>query len=50
VDGVYWHPLSADADMLVNKKIFPLADSVTRIQEQLDTIIQTGAVPLMTFT
>lgn len=50
VDGVFWHPLSAEADMLVNNKIFPLADSVTRIREQLDIIAQTGTVPLMTFT
>jgi MoaA/NifB/PqqE/SkfB family radical SAM enzyme len=50
LDGVFWHPLSTDADMQVNKKIFPLADSVTRIQEQLDVMAQTGSVPLMTFT
>jgi len=50
VDGVFWHPLSADADMLVSNKIFPLADSVTRINEQLETIAQTGLAPLMTFT
>ncbi len=50
LDGVFWHPLSTDADMQVNKKIFPLVDSVTRIKEQLDTIAQSGTVPLMTFT
>ena len=50
VDGVFWHPLSADADMLVSNKIFPLADSVHRINEQLETIAQTGLAPLMTFT
>ena len=25
LDGVFWHPLSTDADMQVSKKIFPLA-------------------------
>lgn len=50
VDGVFWHPLSADADMLVSHQIFPLADSVKRINEQLATIAQTGLAPLMTFT
>ena len=50
VDGVFWHPLSADADMLVSNKIFPLADSVNRINDQLETIAQTGLAPLMTFT
>ena len=50
VNGVYWHPLSADADMLVSNKIFPIADAVARIKEQLDTIARTGLAPLMTFT
>jgi len=50
VDGVFWHPLSADADMLVNREIFPLADSMAMINEQLETIVQTGLEPLMTFT
>jgi MoaA/NifB/PqqE/SkfB family radical SAM enzyme len=50
IDGVFWHPLSTDADMQVNKKIFPLAASVDRIQRQLDVMTHTGTVPLMTFT
>ncbi len=50
VDGVYWHPLSTDADMQISKKIFPLANSVERIQQQLDIIARTGAASLMTFT
>jgi sulfatase maturation enzyme AslB (radical SAM superfamily) len=50
IDGVFWHPLSTDADMQVSKKIFPLAASVDRIQHQLEVMTQTGAVPLMTFT
>jgi MoaA/NifB/PqqE/SkfB family radical SAM enzyme len=37
VDGVYWHPLASpsSADMLVQRKIFPLATAVSAIQEQL---------------
>ena len=50
IDGVFWHPLSTDADMQVSKKIFPLAASVDRIQRQLDVMAQTSTVPLMTFT
>jgi len=50
VDGVFWHPLSTDADMQVSKKIFPLAHSVGKVQEQLDEIARTGTVPLLTFT
>ena len=50
LDGVFWHPLSTDADMQVSKKIFPLAASVERVKEQLEAIALTGGVPLMTFT
>ena len=50
MDGIFWHPLSTDADMQVSKKIFPLATAVERVQRQLDEIARTGAAPLMTFT
>lgn len=50
LDGVFWHPLSTDADMQVSKKIFPLATAMERVQKQLDAISATGAAPLMTFT
>jgi MoaA/NifB/PqqE/SkfB family radical SAM enzyme len=50
LDGVFWHPLSTDADMQVSKKIFPLAAAYERVKQQLDAMARTGAVPLMTFT
>lgn len=50
LDGIFWHPLSTDADMQVSKKIFPLAAAKDRVQTQLDEIARTGTVPLLTFT
>jgi MoaA/NifB/PqqE/SkfB family radical SAM enzyme len=50
LDGVFWHPLSTDADMQVSKKIFPLASAYDRVKTQLDAMARTGGVPLMTFT
>jgi MoaA/NifB/PqqE/SkfB family radical SAM enzyme len=50
LDGVFWHPLSTDADMQVSKKIFPLATATRRVQTQLDEMARSGGVPLMTFT
>lgn len=50
VDGVFWHPLSDDADMLVSRELFPLAESVQRVQARLDALDRPGAVPLMRFT
>ena len=50
VDGVFWHPLSTDADMQVSRSLFPLAEAVEKIREHLTTISLTGQVSLMTFT
>jgi len=50
LDGVFWHPLSTDADMQVSRTLFPLAESVQKIHEQLNTISLTGKASLMTFT
>ena len=50
LDGVFWHPLSTDADMKVSRTLFPLSESVEKIREHLDTISLTGKVSLMTFT
>lgn len=33
--GVYWHPLSTDADLLVTTEIFPLAQAVCQIKAEL---------------
>ena len=49
LDGLFWHPLSTDADMQVGKKILPLASAVERIQQQLNAMAA-GGTPLMTFT
>jgi MoaA/NifB/PqqE/SkfB family radical SAM enzyme len=49
LDGVFWHPLATDADMLVSRTIFPLAAAVARIQEQLECIRCAGSVPLRRF-
>jgi sulfatase maturation enzyme AslB (radical SAM superfamily) len=50
LDGIFWHPLSTDADMQVNRQLFPLATAVERVQGQLDSLARTGTLPLMTFT
>jgi MoaA/NifB/PqqE/SkfB family radical SAM enzyme len=43
--GVYWHPLSTDADMQVSTNIFPLAEAVACIQEELDGIANGSSSP-----
>jgi MoaA/NifB/PqqE/SkfB family radical SAM enzyme len=48
--GVFWHPLSTDADMQVSKKPFPLRTAYERVQQQLAEMARTGSMPSMTFT
>jgi MoaA/NifB/PqqE/SkfB family radical SAM enzyme len=50
VDGVFWHPLSTDADLQINNKIFPLAAAVAQMRCVMDEIARTGTVPPITFT
>jgi MoaA/NifB/PqqE/SkfB family radical SAM enzyme len=44
VDGVFWHPLASPSstDMQVSQQIFPLAQAVACIQEQLDEMLCSG--------
>ncbi len=49
VDGIFWHPLSTDSDMLVMHQLFPLSAAVARVQGQLDALAQTGKLALVTF-
>lgn len=49
MDGIFWHPLSTDADMQVSKHLFPLDTAVKRVKDQLD-VLAAGGTPLMTFT
>ncbi len=31
-DGVYWHPVATNPDLLISPQIFPLRDAVERIK------------------
>jgi sulfatase maturation enzyme AslB (radical SAM superfamily) len=48
-NGVYWHPLSTDPDLLVSDQIFPLADAVCRIQAELQSLRSASQAKLNTF-
>jgi MoaA/NifB/PqqE/SkfB family radical SAM enzyme len=47
--GVYWHPLSTDADMLVSEQIFPLAEAVEKARLELQAIFQASQAEMNTF-
>lgn len=50
VDGIYWHPLTTEKEMLVSSKITPLSAAVQRVREQLAAHDRGENGPLKTFT
>jgi MoaA/NifB/PqqE/SkfB family radical SAM enzyme len=47
--GVYWHPLSTDADMLVSENIFPLVEAVEKARAELKAIHNASQAEMSTF-
>lgn len=45
VDGIYWHPLACEDDLLVSRRIFPFADAMTTLHEMFHALIANGALP-----
>jgi hypothetical protein len=48
-EGVYWHPLSTDPDLLVSTKIFPLSDALLRARSEFEEIALANAVEMQEF-
>lgn len=49
-EGVYWHPISTDEDMLVSKTIFPLSGVILHVQHNLSQLHQVVEEPAGVFT
>lgn len=50
IDGVFWHPLSTDADMQVAKHFLPLKPAVDTVQMAMDEMVRTGSMGRISFT
>ena len=50
VDGLYWHPLATDEDLLVTAKTFPLAEAVQKVIDRLQPNENRQGQPLKTYT
>jgi MoaA/NifB/PqqE/SkfB family radical SAM enzyme len=48
-NGVYWHPLSTEQDMLVRDEIFPLAEAIDQIKTELGELAETQTVEMEEF-
>jgi MoaA/NifB/PqqE/SkfB family radical SAM enzyme len=44
-EGVYWHPLALDADLLLTRRIFPLAAAWELLECRRRELLATGALP-----
>lgn len=45
VDGVYWHPLACEDDLLVTRRIFPFAAAMDRVHALYHAVLSSGALP-----
>jgi MoaA/NifB/PqqE/SkfB family radical SAM enzyme len=45
VDGVYWHPLACEDDLLVSRRIFPFAGAMETLHEMFHALLAGGALP-----
>jgi MoaA/NifB/PqqE/SkfB family radical SAM enzyme len=45
VDGVYWHPLACEDDLLVTRRLFPFRDAMTRVHAMYHAVLADGAAP-----
>lgn len=45
VDGVYWHPLACEDDLLVTRRLFPFVDAMARVHDMFHTVLASGALP-----
>jgi MoaA/NifB/PqqE/SkfB family radical SAM enzyme len=50
VNGIYWHPLATDKDMLVTSTTFPLSEAMQKVRDQIAAHERGEAGPLRTFT
>ncbi len=50
IEGVFWHPLSTDADMQVAKHFLPLKPAMETVQNLMDEMARTGSVSRVNFT
>jgi sulfatase maturation enzyme AslB (radical SAM superfamily) len=49
-EGVFWHPLTTEADMLVSDSLFPLAAAVEQVQDLMDSQVEQDPTAAQTFT
>jgi MoaA/NifB/PqqE/SkfB family radical SAM enzyme len=45
VDGVYWHPLACEDDLLVTRRLFPFGAAMDRLHEMFHAVLASGALP-----
>jgi hypothetical protein len=50
VDGLFWHPLATDEDMLITQNLFPLSNAVEKVNELLSKMGNLEEKPLKSFT
>ncbi|MFN8532790.1 MAG: radical SAM protein [Dehalococcoidia bacterium] len=45
LDGIFWHPLACEDDLLVTRRLFPLAAAMEKLEEMYRSVLAGGALP-----
>jgi MoaA/NifB/PqqE/SkfB family radical SAM enzyme len=45
LDGVYWHPLACEDDLLVTRRLFPFREAMAQLHQMFHTVLASGAMP-----
>lgn len=44
-DGVFWHPLACEDDMLVSRRVFPFANAMSEVHSLYHKVLESGGLP-----
>lgn len=44
-DGVFWHPLACEDDLLVSRRVFPFARAMGEVHTLYHSVLESGALP-----
>ena len=44
-DGVFWHPLACEDDLLVSRRVFPFANAISEVHSLYHKVLESGGLP-----
>jgi MoaA/NifB/PqqE/SkfB family radical SAM enzyme len=45
LDGIFWHPLACEDDLLVTRRLFPFREAMAQLESMYAEVLKSGAAP-----